>query len=100
MVIAAHRRGRNVTGQVSYVIALLVSCGLSGAAAAIRATTQVNVDLKIGLLYTGIVIEILSTAVQNHLQFHPSSELSERYGALSLIIMLVTSLKAMLTRQR
>lgn len=87
VIVVGHRRGRSILGPVFYVSALLITCGLSGAAAGIAPSTRSNVAAKIGLLYAGIAIEILSNAIQNRINFHPAVELGERYGALSLIIM-------------
>lgn len=59
-------------GPMFYVVALFITCGLSGTAAGISAITQTKVQAKIALLYAGIAIEIFRQRHSEQGQLSPS----------------------------
>ncbi len=76
-----------MTGPAVHVAALLLACGLCIVSAGISPTTPARSGAKVGMLYAGIGVEMISHIVLSTFDYHPAVELSERYGALTLIIM-------------
>lgn len=92
LMIVARRTGRPVPSLAVPFIGTCLSCALCVVAASLDATTEMLAIDKPVLLYVGIFIEVMALVWTPFLRSYipiPSHALSERIGALTLIILCV-----------